>query len=117
MSAQLPDFTTIAAPTPSAGDADRWRSGVESATGLELSKLAWETPEGIDVAPLYTAADVSISKASGDVNYFTVQSANTFVEDTTRFGNLQLARVFTSAGWSVSEASIRRWRSANNVTE
>ena len=59
MSAQLPDFTTIAAPTPSAGDADRWRSGVESATGLELSKLAWETPEGIDVAPLYTAADVS----------------------------------------------------------
>ncbi|HOT80554.1 MAG TPA: methylmalonyl-CoA mutase [Microthrixaceae bacterium] len=59
MSAQLPDFTQIAAPTPSAGDADRWRSGVESATGLELSKLAWETPEGIDVAPLYTAADVS----------------------------------------------------------
>ncbi len=59
MSAQLPDFTKIAAPTPSAGDADRWRSGVESATGLELSKLAWETPEGIDVAPLYTAADVS----------------------------------------------------------
>ena len=37
---------------------------------------------------IYTAADVSISKVSGDVNYFTIQSANTFVEDTTRFGRL-----------------------------
>lgn len=37
---------------------------------------------------IYAAADVSISKVSGDVNYFTIQSANTFVEDTTRFGRL-----------------------------
>ena len=37
---------------------------------------------------IYTAADVSISKVSGDTSWFTVQSANTFVEDTTRFGRL-----------------------------
>ena len=44
------------------------------------------------------------------------KTLRSYLEDTTRFGNLQLARVFTSAGWSVSEASIRRWRSTNNVT-
>jgi hypothetical protein len=37
---------------------------------------------------IYTAADVSISKVSGDTSWFTVQSANTFVEDATRFGRL-----------------------------
>ena len=45
------------------------------------------------------------------------KTLRSYLEDTTRFGNLQLAKVFTSAGWPVTEASVRRWRSANNVSE
>ena len=43
------------------------------------------------------------------------KTLRSYLEDTNRFGNLQLAKVFTAAGWSVSEASIRRWRDREGV--
>jgi len=55
---QLPDFSTVAGPAPLVGDTDQWRDEIEDSTGLDLAKQAWETPEGIPVAPLYTAADL-----------------------------------------------------------
>ena len=55
---ELPDFSAVAGPVPLVGDPDQWRDEIEDSTGLELSKQAWETPEGIAVAPLYTAADL-----------------------------------------------------------
>ena len=55
----LPDFTKVDGPTARAGDHDTWRRDLEAATGLEMSKSMWETPEGIDVAPLYGAADIA----------------------------------------------------------
>jgi len=59
MSAGLPDYTGVAGPRSTAGDRAAWRTAVESSTGLAPEKLAWETPEGIEVAPLYTADDVA----------------------------------------------------------
>ena len=54
----LPDFSRIAGPTPTAGDGAVWQAAVEEVRGLDLAKQTVETPEGIDVAPLYTADDV-----------------------------------------------------------
>ena len=57
---QVPDFTTVdlaphaAAP---AGAREAWERAATDATGLEPDKQVWPTPEGIDVAPLYSAAD------------------------------------------------------------
>ncbi|MFI0724184.1 methylmalonyl-CoA mutase [Streptomyces sp. NPDC021224] len=57
----VPDFTGI----PFAEDGDppgateeRWASAVKEATGSSAADLAWETPEGIAVKPLYTARDL-----------------------------------------------------------
>ncbi|WP_031512149.1 methylmalonyl-CoA mutase [Streptomyces sp. NRRL F-5123] len=57
----IPDFTAI----PFAEDGDgpapteeRWGSAVKEATGSGVADLAWETPEGIAVKPLYTARDL-----------------------------------------------------------
>ena len=55
----LPDFSRIAGPTPTAGDGAVWQAAVEEVRGLDLAKQTVETPEGIDVAPLYTADDVA----------------------------------------------------------
>ncbi|MFI0897445.1 methylmalonyl-CoA mutase [Streptomyces sp. NPDC020983] len=57
----IPDFTGI--PFTEDGDApgateERWRSAVKEATGSSAADLAWETPEGIAVKPLYTARDL-----------------------------------------------------------
>jgi len=41
-----------AAPTP-----ELWRKAAESVAKRSISQLSWETAEGIDVKPLYTAAD------------------------------------------------------------
>ena len=35
------------------------KAAAESAPGGDLNALAWQTPDGITVKPLYTAADVS----------------------------------------------------------
>ena len=56
----VPDFTDVVLPphepAPSGARSD-WEAAVTDATGLEPDKQVWQTPEGIDVAPLYSAAD------------------------------------------------------------
>lgn len=53
----IPDFTGIELGTPTtAGGADEWRTAVKNAT--EGAEPVWETPEGIEVKPLYTGADL-----------------------------------------------------------
>ncbi|ONH24797.1 methylmalonyl-CoA mutase [Pseudofrankia asymbiotica] len=71
----IPDFADVelglAAPSasaaPSAGpdgaaaarQESQWRAAVEAATGKNVDALTWDTPEGIEVKPLYTAADTA----------------------------------------------------------
>ncbi len=59
----IPDFTSVPlvdgpATPPDPDGAERWLESVRSATGKDLDALTWDTPEGIPVAPLYTAGDV-----------------------------------------------------------
>ncbi|OEV04099.1 methylmalonyl-CoA mutase [Streptomyces oceani] len=73
----VPDFTGIdlapadggpaSGPEPAAGSeqpapeqaARRWRSAIQERTGKRDEDLAWETPEGIAIKPLYTAEDTA----------------------------------------------------------
>ncbi|MCK9928060.1 methylmalonyl-CoA mutase [Frankia sp. Mgl5] len=57
----IPDFAEIALGAPSGADADesQWRVALEQATGKDSDALTWDTPEGIAVKPLYTAADTA----------------------------------------------------------
>ncbi|RKS06170.1 methylmalonyl-CoA mutase [Nocardiopsis sp. Huas11] len=65
--AAIPDFSTVEARPPepatipeatgAAGAVNDWRAAVEADTGKAVDALEWETPEGIGVRPLYTAAD------------------------------------------------------------
>ena len=48
-----------APPAPPAATADQWREAWRGATGKDVGDLAWETPEGIAVQPLYTGADLT----------------------------------------------------------
>ncbi|RSN67222.1 methylmalonyl-CoA mutase [Actinomadura sp. WAC 06369] len=56
----IPDFSDIelGTPPPAAGAAARWRAAVAEATGKEPEAQTWDTPEGVDVLPLYTADDL-----------------------------------------------------------
>ncbi|POM22407.1 Methylmalonyl-CoA mutase large subunit [Actinomadura rubteroloni] len=56
----IPDFSALGLgdAEPARKAADRWRAGVAAATGADPSAQAWDTPEGIAVAPLYTADDL-----------------------------------------------------------
>jgi methylmalonyl-CoA mutase len=55
----MTDFTQVPLPPRQPHpDAGAWQQAVAQATGSTPDKLAWETPEGIDVAPLYSAADL-----------------------------------------------------------
>ena len=59
---EVPDFTTVALPAAGAapsGARAAWAAAAEAATGLEPGKQVWSTPEGIDVAPLYSAEDLA----------------------------------------------------------
>ena len=56
---RIPDFSTVPPSPPPAADLDRWREAAQRQSGADLDRRAWRTPEGVDVAPLYTAADVS----------------------------------------------------------
>ncbi|MFZ4518937.1 MAG: methylmalonyl-CoA mutase [Microthrixaceae bacterium] len=59
---EVPDFTTVALPSAAAapsGARNEWAAAAEAATGLEPGKQVWSTPEGIDVAPLYSAEDLA----------------------------------------------------------
>ena len=55
----VPDFTGIElGPRVAHNDRAAWVDAVTKLTGSEPDKLVWETPEGIDVQPLYSAADL-----------------------------------------------------------
>ncbi|WP_194914130.1 methylmalonyl-CoA mutase [Catenulispora rubra] len=59
----IPDFSEVdfedpaAGPAPAASEAD-WRTAWRDETGKDVEEALWETPEGITVKPLYTAADL-----------------------------------------------------------
>ncbi len=65
----VPDFSGIALDGPdggapaASGNGEQaygaWQSAVQESTGKSESDLAWETPEGIAVKPLYTEGDVA----------------------------------------------------------
>ena len=58
---EVPDLSTVDLAAPAAADPgarERWAAAAQSATGLAVDEQRWETPEGIDVAPLYSAADL-----------------------------------------------------------
>jgi methylmalonyl-CoA mutase len=42
-------------PLGDSGDRDRWAAAFSAATGQPAQQATWLTPEGIEVAPLYTA--------------------------------------------------------------
>ncbi len=56
----IPDFSGIDL-GPRAGGVDEgaWRDALSQATGKDLDALVWETPESINVKPLYTPADLT----------------------------------------------------------
>ena len=55
MALSFPDFTQLPLGNPASGaDLDAWAK-----LAGELAARAWETPEGIPVNPLYTAADTA----------------------------------------------------------
>ncbi|MDN5716078.1 MAG: methylmalonyl-CoA mutase [Janibacter sp.] len=58
MSTQIPTFDTVdlGEGAPSADGADLWQEALEATPG---AADGWHTPEGIDVAPVYTEADTS----------------------------------------------------------
>jgi len=53
----IPNFASIDLGEPPACTAAQWREALQEATGKGPDALAWETPEGIGVKPVYTAAD------------------------------------------------------------
>ncbi|GAA3539710.1 methylmalonyl-CoA mutase [Amycolatopsis ultiminotia] len=55
----IPNFADIPLGTPEPGDRAAWAQAVQDTTGKGPDALAWETPEGIGVKPVYTAADLS----------------------------------------------------------
>jgi len=72
VSARIPDFSQVpwgggpggehVPPAAGGGAAPgglaAWRARAEAAAGRPLDTLAWHTPEGIEVSPLYSAADL-----------------------------------------------------------
>jgi methylmalonyl-CoA mutase len=57
----IPDFTEIefdGAAVPAVTGAD-WAAAWHDETGKDVAEALWETPEGIGVKPLYTAADLA----------------------------------------------------------
>ncbi|MFB9369844.1 MULTISPECIES: methylmalonyl-CoA mutase [Kitasatospora] len=57
----MPDFTEIGLDqeaAPAAPTDAQWREAWREATGKDVEEQLWETPEGIGVKPLYTAADL-----------------------------------------------------------
>ncbi|MCG5217519.1 methylmalonyl-CoA mutase [Streptosporangium sp. KLBMP 9127] len=70
----IPDFSAIPLDGPATHEATHeatgedeaaWARAVREETGRDPAGLSWETPEGIGVKPLYTAADLDEPVASG----------------------------------------------------
>ncbi|MEU3625435.1 methylmalonyl-CoA mutase [Amycolatopsis coloradensis] len=55
----IPNFAGVDLGTPDPGDRPQWTEALHAATGKGPDALAWETPEGIGVKPVYTADDLS----------------------------------------------------------
>ncbi|MCT2586170.1 methylmalonyl-CoA mutase [Actinophytocola gossypii] len=55
----IPNFSNVELGEPSVPDAAAWQAAVQEATGKGPDALAWETPEGIGVKPLYTGEDLA----------------------------------------------------------
>ncbi|MEU9688585.1 methylmalonyl-CoA mutase [Amycolatopsis japonica] len=55
----IPNFAGIDLGSPGPGDRPQWTEALHAATGKGPDALAWETPEGIGVKPVYTADDLS----------------------------------------------------------
>ncbi|SDD19973.1 methylmalonyl-CoA mutase [Actinokineospora iranica] len=53
----IPDFSAVELGEPTAGSAAQWQEALLKSTGKDADALAWETPEGIGVKPVYTAED------------------------------------------------------------
>ncbi|MGH3433800.1 MAG: methylmalonyl-CoA mutase [Thermocrispum sp.] len=54
----IPDFTAVDLGRPDAAGRADWAAAVQQATGKGPDALVWETPEGIEVKPLYDASDL-----------------------------------------------------------
>ncbi|MFD5250271.1 methylmalonyl-CoA mutase [Amycolatopsis sp. NPDC058340] len=55
----IPNFAGIDLGSPEPADRPQWTDALHAATGKGPDALAWETPEGIGVKPVYTADDLS----------------------------------------------------------
>ncbi|CRK59810.1 Methylmalonyl-CoA mutase [Alloactinosynnema sp. L-07] len=55
----IPDFSSIDLGQPTGGTAADWQAAVHAATGKGADALAWDTPEGIGIKPVYTADDLA----------------------------------------------------------
>ncbi|MGY1741959.1 MULTISPECIES: methylmalonyl-CoA mutase [unclassified Blastococcus] len=56
----IPDFGSAELGRPAAhASADDWAKRYEEATGRSVADATWHTPEGIDVPPLFTPADLA----------------------------------------------------------
>ncbi|MEU8416591.1 methylmalonyl-CoA mutase [Amycolatopsis japonica] len=55
----IPNFAGIELGSPEPADRPQWTEALHAATGKGPDALAWETPEGIGVKPVYTADDLS----------------------------------------------------------
>ncbi|TDV41472.1 methylmalonyl-CoA mutase [Actinophytocola oryzae] len=55
----IPDFSDVPLGEQATGSVADWQAAVQEATGKGQDALAWETPEGIGVKPLYTGEDTA----------------------------------------------------------
>jgi methylmalonyl-CoA mutase len=55
----IPDFSTAKLTAAGPGSEQAWRAAVLAETGKPADDLLWRTPEGIEVPPLFTAADLA----------------------------------------------------------
>ncbi|MGW5052840.1 methylmalonyl-CoA mutase [Actinokineospora sp. NPDC004072] len=55
----IPDFSGIELGEPAPVEPGAWAAALQAATGKGADALAWETPEGIPVKPVYTAEDLA----------------------------------------------------------
>ena len=65
---QIPDFTKVELnlgdePEP---DVDKWGESFHQEAGQAFEDLVWSTPEGIDIKPLYTQADLESADTAVD---------------------------------------------------
>ena len=73
----IPNFAEVAlhgdhsAAAPTVADTETWTAEAASAAGQPVEELVWSTPEGIDVKPVYTRADLDtlVEHADGEPPY------------------------------------------------